>query len=175
MAEEVVVLVDPKDNEVGTAPKMAAHREGRLHRAVSVFVLNAAGEMLLQRRALGKYHSSGLWSNACCSHPRPGENPHQAARRRLKEEMGLDYTVDHLFSFIYRAELDAGLTEHELDHVYLGIGDADPVPDPEEVVDWRWVGLDELKLEMEEHPERFTAWFPLALPHVLEALAKRGG
>jgi isopentenyl-diphosphate Delta-isomerase len=162
MEEEVVVLVDARDNEVGTAPKLQAHREGSLHRAVSVFVFNERGQTLLQRRAEGKYHSSGLWSNACCSHPRPGERPHAAAIRRLEEEMGVQSPLRHVFSFIYRAELDRGLSEHELDHVFVGRHDSDPSPDPEEVGEWRWVDPAELRSELRDHPERFSAWFPIA-------------
>lgn len=171
MEEEVVVLVDARDNVVGSAPKMEAHRKGLLHRAISVFVFNTAGEMLLQRRAGGKYHSGGLWTNACCSHPRPGENPHKAAMRRLREEMGLQGSLDYSFSFIYRAELDQELIEHELDHVFTGTISNDPVPDPEEVGEWRWIAPDALEAELAAAPEQFTAWFPIAL----EALMRKRG
>jgi isopentenyl-diphosphate delta-isomerase len=172
LSDELVVLVDARDNEMGTASKRRAHLDGRLHRAVSVFVFNGAGEMLLQQRAAGKYHSAGLWSNACCSHPRPGENPHQAAIRRLEEEMGLRHPLEHVFAFIYRAELDSGLTEHELDHVFVGVGDEDPVPNAGEVMDWMWMEVPQLTRELARAPERFTAWFPLALH---ELLARRNG
>lgn len=167
MEEEVVVLVDSRDNVVGAAPKMEAHRKGLLHRAISVFVFNGDGEMLLQRRAKGKYHSGGLWANACCSHPRPGENPHKAAIRRLEEEMGLQAPLDYSFSFIYRAELDQDLVEHELDHVFTGTISTDPKPDPEEVGDWRWIAPEALEAELTATPEQFTAWFPLALEALL--------
>jgi isopentenyl-diphosphate Delta-isomerase len=165
--EEVVVLVDAQDRPVGILPKRQAHLEGRLHRAVSVFVFNERGEMLLQRRAAEKYHSGGLWSNACCSHPRPGETLPDAARRRLREEMGLDVPLDLAFTFTYRAELDAGLTEHEFDHVYVGTGNEDPRPDPAEVEAWRWVSMAQLRRELEEDPGAFTAWFPVALRRLL--------
>jgi isopentenyl-diphosphate Delta-isomerase len=159
VAEERVILVDERDREIGTAPKLRAHREGALHRAISVFVLNGRGEMLLQRRAHAKYHSGGLWSNACCSHPRPGEETAAAAARRLKEEMGLRTPLRWVHSFTYRAALADGLWEHEYDHVFVGRTDADPRPDPGEVAEWRWVAIDELSRELERHPERFTVWF----------------
>lgn len=165
--EEEVVLVDERDNVLGSMPKLQAHREGRLHRAISVFVFNRAGEMLLQRRARGKYHSGGLWTNACCSHPRAGEKPHRAAVRRLQEEMGLECPLDYSFSFLYRAELQGGLTEHELDHVFVGELDQDPVPDPHEVSEWRWVPVERVRRELAENPESYTAWFPLAFEQLL--------
>jgi isopentenyl-diphosphate Delta-isomerase len=168
MHEERVVLVDTADNEVGTAPKLQAHRTGDLHRAISVFVFDAVGRMLLQRRAEGKYHSGGLWSNTCCSHPRPGEPVAAAARRRLREEMGMDCELEPAFTFVYRADLDGGLTEHELDHVFVGTTDDSPEPDPDEVSGWRWAEPAEIAREMESDPERFTAWFPIAFRALLE-------
>jgi isopentenyl-diphosphate delta-isomerase len=135
---------------------------------VSVFVFNSEGELLLQRRAPQKYHSGGLWSNTCCGHPRPGEDNQAAAVRRLKEEMGLSPPLGYAFEFTYRAALGSGLTEHELDHVFLGFTDESPYPDPEEVEDWRWVSLDDLRRELTTGPARFTAWFPLALERVLK-------
>jgi isopentenyl-diphosphate Delta-isomerase len=167
MQEELVVLVDARDHEIGTLPKLQAHVEGRLHRAVSVFVFNTAGEMLLQRRAAGKYHSAGLWSNACCSHPRPGETPHHAAGRRLHEEMGLACELSGVGTFLYRAELDSGLVEHELDHVFVGMVAEDPRPDPAEVGEWRWATAAAVQRDLARHPEQFSAWFPLALRLVL--------
>lgn len=160
--EEEVVLVDSRDNELGTAPKLDAHRTGALHRAISVFIFNSAGEMLLQQRAQGKYHSPGLWSNTCCTHPRPGEKPHGAALRRLREEMGLEASLDHAFSFIYKADLGSGLSEHELDHVFVGYLDTDPKPDPAEIGDWRWVTPEVVQEELTEDPSRFSVWFPIA-------------
>jgi isopentenyl-diphosphate Delta-isomerase len=162
MPEEVVVLVDMFDNELGTAPKLQVHRDGVLHRAVSVFIFNPAGEMLLQRRAEDKYHSPGLWSNAACSHPRPGEEPVMAAERRLREELGVVLPLRPTFSFLYRAEVTGELTEHELDHVFVGLTSDDPSPDPAEVSAWRWISRDALDEELAAAPERFTAWFPLA-------------
>ena len=170
MREEAVVLVDTNDREVGIAPKLVTHRRGDLHRAVSVFIVNGAGEMLLQRRAEGKYHSEGLWSTACCTHPRPGESASRAASRRLHEEMGISCSLEHAFSFIYRASLAEGLTEHELDHVFIGVHGSDPVPESEEVEDWRWVSMMELERELESEPDRFTIWFPLALRRLMETM-----
>lgn len=160
---ERVILVDADDTPTGTAEKLAAHRAGQLHRAFSVFVVNEDGEMLLQRRADGKYHSGGLWSNACCSHPRPGEATEAAARRRLREELGFDCPLEHAFAMVYRADVGGGLVEHEYDHILLGRWDGVPDPDPAEVSDWRWVPLDELRDEVGRHPRRFTYWFRVAL------------
>ena len=157
--EERVVLVDENDAEVGTLEKQRAHLEGRLHRALSVFVLNARGEMLLQRRAAGKYHSGGLWTNACCSHPRPGEAVGQAARRRLREEMGIDCALTPLFAFTYRADVGDGLVEHEYDHVFAARWDGDPQPSVDEVDGWRWVPVEEIAREVRRSPEAFTPWF----------------
>ena len=162
-----VVLVDRDDVAIGTAEKMQAHRDGALHRAFSVFVFRPDGTMLLQRRAPGKYHSGGLWSNACCSHPYPGELVSHAARRRLREEMGLDCELDHAFSFVYQAELDGELREHEYDHVFVGWCNAFPVPNLDEVDAWRDVPLDELSREVAADPSRFTVWFRIALPRLL--------
>jgi isopentenyl-diphosphate delta-isomerase len=158
-SEETVILVDPNDVPVGTMGKLAAHQQGALHRAFSVFVFDEAGRMLLQRRADGKYHSGGLWSNTCCGHPRPDEDTAAGARRRLREEMGVDCALQPAFTFLYRADVGGGLTEHELDHVFTARCGDTPRPDPEEVGEWRWVSPDELSAEVREHPERFTVWF----------------
>jgi len=172
---EEVILVDPRDTPVGTAEKMHAHREGLLHRAFSVFVFGADGRMLLQQRAATKYHSGSLWTNTCCSHPRPGEALEDAAHRRLREEMGFDCALRHAFSFQYRADLGAGLQEHELDHVFLGVWDGHPEPDAEEVQAWRYVELDELRRELRDHPSRFTVWFRIAMRRIVsEALSPAG-
>ncbi len=164
---ERVVLVDGQDRELGTMEKLAAHREGRLHRALSVFLFNARGQTLLQRRHGGKYHSGGLWSNTCCSHPRPGEAMADAARRRLREEMGIDCELVPAHAFVYRARVGPELTEHEYDHVFVGTTEEEPRPDPTEVAEWRWVGVDEVRAEAEREPERFTLWFREALDGVL--------
>ena len=158
-----VILVDSEDRPIGTEEKLAAHEKGVLHRAFSVFVLNDRDEMLLQQRADGKYHSSGLWSNTCCSHPRPGEATGDAARRRLEEEMGFTCDVEPAFALVYRAEVGGGLIEHEYDHVLLARWNGDPTPDPGEVKGWRWVEPAELRREVRLNPERFTYWFREAL------------
>lgn len=165
---EQVILVNEADEPVGTMEKMEAHEQGSLHRAFSVFLFNAEGELLLHQRALSKYHSGGLWTNTCCSHPRPGETVLDAAHRRLMEEMGMSADLSEAFSFLYRAELDHGMIEHELDHVVLGEAVAAPVPNPEEVEAYRYVALDALRDEVAAHPEQFTAWFKICLPEVLK-------
>lgn len=165
---EYVILVDERDEEVGVQEKLQAHREGTLHRAFSVFVFNAEGDLLLQQRQRDKYHSGGLWSNTCCSHPRPGEPVETAARRRLQEEMGFQCDVQHLFGFVYRAALD-GVVEHEYDHVFVGRYDGDPVPDEAEVAGWRWAAPAPLQKDVARHPERYTYWFRQALGRVLTA------
>src|SRR5690606_12816732 len=142
---ERVILVNTADVPIGTAGKLEAHERGALHRAFSVFVVNSRGEILLQRRAAEKYHGGGLWSNSCCGHPRPGEATGEAARRRLGEEMGVDSTLERVFSFTYRAEMASGLTEHEIDHVYIGSLEEDPRPDPAEVEAWRWAAPDQIR------------------------------
>lgn len=169
--EDEVILVDEADRPVGTAPKMRAHREGALHRALSVFVFNSRGELLLQRRAAGKYHSAGLWTNTCCSHPRPGEETADAARRRLEEEMGLSTSLTPLFTFTYRSRFEDGLWEHEVDHVFLGRSDQDPAPDPAEVGEWRWVRPESLVREMERDPGHFTVWFREPFERILAGRA----
>ena len=161
-APDNVILVTPGDVPVGVAEKAAAHRHGMLHRAFSVFVVNSAGEWLIQRRARSKYHSGGLWSNTCCSHPRPGEAVEAAAHRRLAEEMGFDCALEPAFSFLYRVNLDGGMIEHEYDHVFVGVHDALPDPDPGEVEAWRWVGIDDLERELAGTPGAFTYWFRVA-------------
>ena len=172
-ARETVVLVDEQDREVGLAEKLEAHRTGVLHRAFSVFVLNSRGELLLQRRAAGKYHSPGRWSNTCCGHPRPGEPLAAAARRRLREEMGFDCELERLGGFVYRAEVGGGLLEHEYDHLFIGRHDADPAPDPAEASEWRWISPAAALSEAQALPEVFTPWFALALRELLAA--RRGG
>lgn len=161
--QDHVILVDANDRPLGTAEKLAAHRAGQLHRAFSVFVLNDADELLLQRRADGKYHSGGLWSNTCCSHPRPGEATEDAARRRLVEELGFSCPLEHAFAMVYRAEVGSELVEYEYDHVFLGRWSGSPRPDPSEVSEWRWIPLDSLREEVARSPGRFTYWFRVAL------------
>lgn len=163
---EYVILVDEQDNEIGTMEKMQAHEEAKLHRAFSVFVFNEQGEVMIHQRALHKYHSGGLWTNACCSHPRKGETVLEAAHRRLMEEMGFDCELEEQFSFIYKAALDNELTEHELDHVLFGKFNGTPAINPAEVADWKYLGWDALKADVSRHPENYTEWFKIALDEV---------
>jgi isopentenyl-diphosphate Delta-isomerase len=170
LMQEQVILVDDCDREIGVAEKLQAHLEASLHRAFSVFVFRDSGELLLQRRALAKYHSSGLWSNTCCGHPRPGELTLDAAHRRLREEMGFDCELDECFSFIYQQAVGNGLIEFECDHVFVGRSQAVPEPSPEEVFEWRWQSTEDVRREIDKHPERFTRWFPDALEKLDEHL-----
>ena len=159
MREEEVILVNTSDEVLGTMPKMEAHRQAVLHRAFSVFILNAQGQLMLQQRAADKYHSPLLWTNTCCSHQRMGETNIEAGRRRLREEMGFETELRDLFSFIYKAPFDNGLTEHELDHVLLGYYAAEPRINPQEVASWKWMGLEEVSADLKARPELYTAWF----------------
>ena len=155
----MVILVDENDNPIGTMPKMEAHEKAMLHRAFSVFILNANDEVLLQQRANDKYHSAGLWTNTCCSHPHPGEDTLGAARRRLKEEMGMEADLQFVFKFMYKAPFDNLLTEHEIDHVFIGKTNQLPVINPEEVASYNYMKLEEIKLDMEQNPQSYTVWF----------------
>lgn len=159
MNEPLVILVDRNDMQTGVASKLDAHKYALLHRAVSVFVVNSRGEWLLQRRAFDKYHSKGLWTNTCCTHPVPGESARDAAARRLMEEMGMTCRLRFLFSFIYEGKLDNELTEHELDHVFLGFSDDIPVINREEVEEWEYVNFDDLKKDIAENESDYTYWF----------------
>jgi len=162
MREQNVILVNEKDEEIGVMEKMEAHRKALLHRAFSVFIFNGRGEMLLQRRALKKYHSGGLWTNACCSHPRPGEPIDHAAARRLREELGFVTTLTHAFEFVYRASFENGLTEYEFDHVFIGNYDGLLHPDKDEVGDYCYKNMDEIKWSLSSHPHKYTEWFKIA-------------
>lgn len=159
-----VILVDADDNVTGTAEKLRAHATGQLHRAVSVFAFTREGAVVLQRRALTKYHSGGLWSNASCTHPRIGETPLDAASRCLREELGVIATLQPAFRFMYRAEVPPDLVEHEYDHVFVGTIANTPQPAPDEVSAWRSIAPNDLHGELTEHPEAFTAWFRIAFP-----------
>jgi isopentenyl-diphosphate Delta-isomerase len=172
MVREDVILVDENDQEKGVMEKIDAHRKGLLHRAFSVFVVNSSGQLLLQKRAQEKYHSPGLWTNTCCSHPRPGEEIEKAASRRLREEMGIDCNLISVFSFIYRADLDNGLTEHEFDHVLLGVGDDIPVPDPGEVSEYKYVDFPSIDVDIFRNPDMYTIWFRIAYPRVRDHITK---
>jgi isopentenyl-diphosphate Delta-isomerase len=157
-----VILVDENDNPVGVGEKIETHKKGILHRAFSVFIFNAKGEMLLQQRAMGKYHSSGLWTNACCSHPYPGEETLAAAQRRLSEEVGFNTPLEKVFDFVYKAEFDNGLTEHEFDHVFVGEYDGNIDFNKEEVMDICYKNMQDVRHSLQTHPQKYTAWFHLA-------------
>ncbi|MCB0430160.1 MAG: isopentenyl-diphosphate Delta-isomerase [Flavobacteriales bacterium] len=163
---EHVVLVNRLDHPVGTMEKMKAHREGKLHRAFSVFVFNRKGELLLQQRAHTKYHSGGLWTNTCCSHPRPGEDIEHAAKRRLREEMGFECDLFHAFSFIYKKHLDQGMIEHELDHVWIGSYNGPFRINTDEVAATRFVSPEKIRNEIALSPATFTEWFRICFEQV---------
>ena len=163
MSTEYVILVDDSDNELGVMEKLQAHKEGKLHRAFSVFLFNDEGELLLQQRALDKYHSAGLWTNTCCSHPRPGETIMDAANRRLHEEMGITSDLIIKTSFVYKSPFENGLTEHELDYVLIGTYNLNPIINVEEVSDYKWQSLATIKENIKTRPDEFTTWFKIAI------------
>lgn len=169
-----VVLVDEHDQETGEMDKMEAHLKGKLHRAFSVLLFNRRGELLVQQRAAGKYHSAGLWTNTCCSHPLPGESVMAAARRRLHEEMGVESKIRFQFKFMYRVQLNEGLIEHEYDHVLTGLYDGQPKPNHMEVQSWKYIDAGALRNEMIAHPENFTYWFRRMLNHPRMKLSSGG-
>lgn len=171
--EEFVILVDSKDNSLGKMEKMEAHRSGNLHRAFSVFVYNDIGEMMLQRRAFSKYHSPGLWTNACCSHPKPEESTIDAAHRRLMEEMGFDCKLEEIFSFIYKAEVGNELTEHEFDHVFTGKWNKPPELNSEEADDWKFMPIDAIRKDMIQNPSNYTVWFRIAFAEIENYLTQK--
>jgi isopentenyl-diphosphate delta-isomerase len=163
---EMVILVDMNDNAIGTMEKLEAHQRGELHRAFSILLYNSKGEMLLQKRAQSKYHSGGLWTNACCSHPVPGEKIEDTTRRRLKEEMGIDVPLSYSYKFIYKTALDRNLTEHELDHVFVGRFDGTPSINKTEVEDWKYADIAWLKNDVIKNPDSYTYWFTLLIDQV---------
>jgi isopentenyl-diphosphate delta-isomerase len=161
--QETVVLVNANDEMVGVGEKIETHLRGDLHRAFSIFIFNANGELLLQRRAATKYHSNSLWSNTCCGHPRPQESLAEAAHRRLKEEMGFDCELKEAFTFVYAVKFDNDFSEHEYDHVLVGRYDGKPIPNPEEVDDWKWLDPALLKKDLEENAGNYTYWLPISI------------
>jgi isopentenyl-diphosphate delta-isomerase len=171
---EMVILVDRRDRQIGVEEKLKAHREGKLHRAISVFLFNEKGEMLLQKRALNKYHSGGLWTNTCCSHPRPDESIERAAARRLQEEMGVACDLHKAFHFIYKAALDGGLIEHEFDHVFVGDYSGKVNPDANEVADYRWLNISAVKNELKNSLENYSVWFKIAWDRALHFKTTHG-
>ena len=156
--ENKVILVDKDDRQTGLMEKMEAHQKGLLHRAFSVFIFNSKDELLIHQRSMIKYHSGGLWTNTCCSHPYPGENISNAAVRRLQEEMGMRCVLHKAFQFTYNIPVQNNLIEHELDHVFIGISDIHPLPDNGEVQDWKYMNMDLLATEIQLNPEKFTVW-----------------
>ena len=162
---EQVVLVDEHDNEIGTMEKMEAHQKGVLHRAFSILLFNSKGELLLQKRAKSKYHSAGLWTNTCCSHPLPGESMETATQRKLEQEMGIVLQPEFAYKFIYKATLDRNLIEHEYDHVFIGTFDGAPFINKDEVDEWKYCSVDSVRKEVLENSESYTAWFRLILSH----------
>jgi len=166
MNSQQVILVDENDNAIGSIEKMEAHRRGLRHRAFSIFIFNSRGEMLLQQRAMNKYHSAGLWSNTCCSHPYPGEETIFAALRRLYEEMGFQTPLQKIFDFIYEAPFENGLTENEFDHVFAGEYEGEIAINPEEARDYTFQSMKEIKQELEKSPEKYTEWFKIAFPKI---------
>lgn len=167
--EPEVILVNSKDEKVGTMNKTEAHKKGVLHRAFSIFIFNSKGECLLQKRAKEKYHSPDLWTNACCSHPFPGETTSDAANRRLKEELGINAELKYIFSFQYKAELDNNMIENELDHVYYALTDTEPIPDPDEVSEWKYMKTEAVLNDIIKKPENYTEWFKIAFERVVKS------
>jgi isopentenyl-diphosphate delta-isomerase len=159
MKEEKVILVNEKDEQIGLMAKLEAHQKALLHRAFSVFIFNDKNELMLQQRALDKYHSPGLWTNTCCSHQRDGESNIEAGKRRLQEEMGFVVDLEESISFIYKAPFDNGLTEHEYDHVLIGKYNNEPKINPNEAAGWKWMPLEEVRADILHHPEMYTEWF----------------
>lgn len=172
MHEEEVILVNSLDEVLGTMPKMEAHEKAVLHRAFSVFILNEHNQLMLQQRAAHKYHSPLLWTNTCCSHQRLNEGNIEAGRRRLREEMGFETDLTALFSFIYKAPFDNGLTEHELDHVLLGYYSQDPIINSEEVADWKWMDLDLVARDLKNNPNDYTVWFKIVFEQFYNHIRK---
>lgn len=171
MKEEQVILVNENDEKIGLMPKQEAHVKGLLHRAFSVFIFNHKNELMLQQRALHKYHTPGLWANTCCSHQRDGESSIDAGKRRLFEEMGFVAELKETTSFIYKAPFNNGLTEHELDHILVGSFEENPLINPEEVAAWKWMDLEEVKNDIQSNPEIYTPWFKIIFDKFYQHLA----
>ena len=170
MSKEKVILVDENDTQVGLMPKLEAHQKGLLHRAFSIFIFNSNHQLLLQKRAISKYHSGGLWTNTCCSHPREGEETINAANRRLIEEMGIKTNLRKVFDFIYKAELDNELTENEFDHVFYGIYNENPIINTEEADDFKWIDMETLNNDITVNGQNYTVWFKIAFDYFYKYL-----
>jgi isopentenyl-diphosphate Delta-isomerase len=162
---EKVILVDEDDNAIGAMDKLEAHYKGVLHRAFSILIFNSKGELLLQKRSNKKYHSGGLWTNSCCSHPKPDEHIANAASNRLMHEMGIDLQPQFAYKFLYKTELDNNFTEHELDHVFTGVFDGTPMVNVDEVSDWKFISIEKLRADILKHPDNYTIWFRLIMDH----------
>jgi isopentenyl-diphosphate delta-isomerase len=166
MAQEYVILVDESDNEIGVMEKLQAHQEGLLHRAFSIFIFNSKNELLLQQRAITKYHSAGLWANTCCSHPRPNETIKDSANRRLHEEMGMSCDLNIKTNFIYTTQFENGLTENELDYVLVGFTNQNPIINIEEVESYKWQSISDIKTDVIANPQHYASWFKIAIEKV---------
>lgn len=164
--EEMLIIVDHKDNPIRSEGKIAVHQQGLLHRAFSIFIFDSKGRLLLQQRAYGKYHSAGLWTNSCCGHPRWEENTDEAASRRLREEMGFSTRLKKVYSFTYHAKVPGNLIEHEFDHIYVGLFDGYPQVNPDEAADWLWIDISQLNHKLKSQPENFTVWFRTIIKNV---------
>jgi len=165
MPKTKIILVDENDNKIGIGEKLKVHQDGKLHRAFSILVFNSKKELLIQQRAATKYHSANLWSNTCCSHPKPNETLKKAVKRRLKEEMGIKSDLKEVFSFIYKVKL-GNLIEHEFNHVFIGRFNGNPKPNKEEIKDWKWVNLKELQKDVKENPQKYAYWFKIILDRI---------
>ena len=172
MSEDNVILVDKNDNQVGLMPKLEAHQKGVLHRAFSIFIFNNKYELLLQKRAYSKYHSGGLWTNTCCSHPRENEDILDAANRRLIEEMGIETSLRKVYEFTYKAELDNDLIEHEFDHVFYGVYNEDPSINTDEAEGFKWIDMDSLNEDIKTNGDIYTVWFKIAFEYFYNYLKK---
>ena len=172
MPEEQIILVDKDNTQIGKGGKLETHRKGLRHRAFSIFIINDRGELMLQKRALGKYHSGGLWTNTCCGHPRDGEDVAVAAHRRLGEEMNFDCDLKEILSFHYEAQVSDTLRENEIDHVFVGEYEKDPILNPEEASDWRWVSFPDLAEDIEKNPQNYTYWIKVVLLDIREKIGK---
>jgi isopentenyl-diphosphate delta-isomerase len=172
MTEEKVILVNQKDESIGLMPKMEAHEKGLLHRAFSVFIFNEKKELMIQQRALSKYHSPGLWTNTCCSHQREGESNIEAGKRRLQEEMGFTTELEDTISFIYKAPFDNGLTEHEFDHILVGNYNEEPQLNPEEAESWKWMELEDVAKDMVDNPSIYTEWFKIIFEKYYQSIKR---
>lgn len=172
MKKEMIILVNYKDEEVGFEEKMKTHKKALMHRAFSIFIFNNNGEMILQKRAIEKYHCGGMWSNTCCSHPRKGEEVNNAAHRRLKEEIGFDCELIDMFTFHYKVKFNNGLTENEMDHVFLGFYDGKIKLNKKEASDFRWMKVENVEKEIKKNPDEFTVWFKIALKELKKSIKR---